>query len=102
MRVANLNIFVSKSADKYFLFFNILRKNKTFKWTDEFEMTFQQLKEYLGSLPLLIVHNTGEELIIYLSISPTTISAVLIREEDKFQKLVYYVSKVLMGLRPDT
>ena len=59
-------------------------------------MAFQQLKEYLGSSPLLVVHNTGEELILYLSVSPTTISAVLIREEDKIQKLVYYVSKVLM------
>ena len=39
----------------------------------------------------------GEELIIYLFVSPTIVSAVLIWEEDKIQKLVYYVSKVLIG-----
>ena len=41
----------------------------------------------------------GEELILYHSISPTTISVVLILEEDKVQKLVYYVSKVLIGAK---
>ncbi|GFZ09647.1 hypothetical protein Acr_21g0002460 [Actinidia rufa] len=39
----------------------------------------------------------GKELILYLSVSPTTVSATFIKEEDKVQKLVYYVSKVLIG-----
>ena len=38
-----------------------------------------------------------EELLVYLFISPTAVSAVLIREENRVQKSVYYVSKVLMG-----
>ena len=57
---------------------------------------FQQLKTYLGSPLLLIVLITGKELIVYLSVLPIVITAVLIREEDKIQKLVYYVSKDLM------
>ena len=40
----------------------------------------------------------GEELVVYLSVSPTTVSAVLIREEDKVQKPIYYVIKVLMAV----
>ena len=44
-----------------------------------------------------MVPTTGEELFVYLSISPTAVSVVLIREENRVQKLVYYVSKVLMG-----
>ncbi|GFZ14484.1 hypothetical protein Acr_24g0006740 [Actinidia rufa] len=71
----------------------ILRKNKTFKWMSESEVAFPQLKEYLGSPHLLMVPSTGEELTLYLSASPTAVSAVLIRDEDKFQKLVYYVNK---------
>ena len=39
----------------------------------------------------------SEELIVYISVSPTAITAVLIQEKDKIQKLVYYFSKVLMG-----
>ncbi|GFS39342.1 hypothetical protein Acr_00g0062390 [Actinidia rufa] len=95
-QVTALNRFVSKSADKCLPFFKILRKNKSFEWTDESEMAFQQLKEYMGSPPLLTVPYTGEELILYLSILSTIVSAVLIREEDNVQKPIYYVSKVLM------
>ncbi|GFY87607.1 hypothetical protein Acr_05g0012460 [Actinidia rufa] len=75
----------------------ILRKNQTFQWNEEFKTTFEQLKDYLGSSPLLIVPVIGEELIAYLSISPIAVSAVLIREEDRIQRLIYYVSKILMG-----
>ena len=39
----------------------------------------------------------GETLIMYLYVSPTIVSAMLIREEDKVHKLVHYVNKVLMG-----
>ena len=46
---------------------------------------------------MLTVPSMGEELILYLSMSPTTVSTVLIREEDKVQKTVYYVIKVFIG-----
>ena len=46
-------------------------------------MALRQLKEYLGSHPLLVVSTEGEELIVYLYASPTIVSAVLIQEEDK-------------------
>ena len=77
-RVAALNRFILKSIDKCLLFFKILRKNKAFEWTNESELVFKQLKEYLGSPLLLTVPITGEELIVYLFVSPTAISAVLV------------------------
>ncbi|XP_057463265.1 uncharacterized protein LOC130753291 [Actinidia eriantha] len=97
-RVAALNRFISKFADKCLPFFRILRKNQAFQWDEESEAAFQQLKEYLGSPPLLSVLNTGEELPIYLSVSPTAVSAALVREENQIQKPVYYVSKILIGV----
>ena len=45
----------------------------------ESEMAFQHLKEYLGLPPLLIVPNMREELTLYLSMSPTTVSVMLIK-----------------------
>ena len=60
-------------------------------------MASQQLKDYLGSPPLLTVPGMGDELILYLLVSPIAVSVILIQEEDKVQKLVYYVSKVLIG-----
>ena len=37
----------------------------------------------------------GEELFLYLAVSPAAFSAALIREEEKVQKPVYYASRVL-------
>ncbi|GFY91230.1 hypothetical protein Acr_07g0014260 [Actinidia rufa] len=96
-RVAALNRFVSKSADKCLPFFKILRKSQTFQWSEESENAFRQLKEYLESPPLLSVPTADEDLYVYLSASPTVISAVLVREEGKIQKPIYYVSKTLIG-----
>ncbi|GFS36300.1 hypothetical protein Acr_00g0045200 [Actinidia rufa] len=60
--VTTLNRFVFKSADKCLPFFEILRKNQAFQWTDEFEEALQQLKEYLGSPPLLTVPTIDQTL----------------------------------------
>ena len=39
-RVASFNKFISKSMDKCLPFFKILRKNKSFEWTNESDMAF--------------------------------------------------------------
>ena len=44
-RVAALNRFVSKATDKCLPFFKVLRK--AFKWMDECQRAFQDLKDYL-------------------------------------------------------
>ena len=58
---------------------------QVFSWTDECEEAFQELKHYLSNPPLLSSSKEGENLYLYLAISTTAISAILIREEDKKQ-----------------
>ena len=45
---------------------------------DECQTTFDDLKKYLGSPPLLSKSVEGEELYIYLSILSTTGSSILV------------------------
>ena len=59
---------------------------------DECEKTFQELKQYLSNPPFLSPSKEGENLYLYLVVSTTSMSATLIREKDKRQLLVYYVS----------
>ena len=47
--------------------------------------------------PLLAKPNADEVLYLYLVISDKAISAMLVKEEEKIQKPVYYVSKTLHG-----
>ena len=39
----------------------------------------------------------GEELYLYLAVSPHAVSSALIREEGKLQKPIYYTSRALKG-----
>ena len=61
----------------------------------ECQRTFDELKNYLGSPPLLAKPEPGEKLFLYLVVSSTALAAVLIKEEVKMQRSVYYVSRVL-------
>ena len=92
-RVAALNRFVFKVTNKCLPFFKILRK--AFDWTDQCQKAFQDLKVYLTTAPLLSPSIPGEELYLYLAVSPHAVSSALIREEGKAQKPVYYTSQAL-------
>ena len=71
---------------------------RSFEWTTECQQAFEELKAYLSSPPLLSLSQPGEELFLYLAVSPAAISAALFREEEKVQKPVYYASRALRGV----
>ncbi|KAK2999683.1 hypothetical protein RJ639_024172 [Escallonia herrerae] len=75
-----------------------IRKAKDFAWTEECQKSFEELKCYLSSPPLLTKPVTGEDLFLYLSISEVAVSTVLIREEEGKQRPIYYMSKVLQDV----
>ncbi|XP_059432543.1 uncharacterized protein LOC132165870 [Corylus avellana] len=94
-RIAALSRFISRSTDKCLPLFKILRK--AFEWSKECEQAFEQLKRYLVSPPLLSRAVPGETLYLYLAVSPTAVSAALIRVEEGVQKPVYFISRALHG-----
>ncbi|XP_013739462.1 uncharacterized protein LOC106442308 [Brassica napus] len=95
-RVAALNRFISRSTDKCLPFYNTLKGNKKFKWSEECEKAFQQLKRYLATPPVLAKPVEGEPLFLYIAVSTTAVSGVLIREERGEQKPIFYISKTLL------
>ena len=94
-RVAALNRFIFKTIDKCLPFFRILRK--AFEWMDDCQRAFEDLKAYLTTTPLLSPSVLGEELYLYLAVTPHAVSSALIREEGRVQKSVYYTSQALRG-----
>ena len=96
-RIADLTRFVSKATDRCQPFFKALKKTDGFVWTKECEEAFRKLKAYFSPpSPFLAKPKDGETLYNYLAVSDRAVSVVLIREEDKVQRPVYYVSKVLL------
>ncbi|XP_059638536.1 uncharacterized protein LOC132280798 [Cornus florida] len=94
-RIAALNRLISRATDRCLPFFRVLRK--AFSWTPECEQAFTGLKEYLTSPPLLSRAMQGEQLYLYLAVSPSAVSSALVREEDGNQKPVYYTSRAFRG-----
>jgi hypothetical protein len=96
-RIAALNRFISCSTDKCLPSFKILKK--AFAWSEECEEAFNELKEYLMNLPLLSRPVEGEILYLYLAVSPSTVSSVLVREDSGAQRPVYFTRKALHGAK---
>ncbi|XP_052185223.1 uncharacterized protein LOC127796857 [Diospyros lotus] len=74
-RIAALGRFLARSAERQLPFFKALTRVRNFAWTEECQEAFEQLKQFA---------------------SDEAVSSVLIREEDKVQTLVYYMSKRLV------
>jgi hypothetical protein len=83
-----------------------------FSWTEEAEQAFQELKQHLVSLPIMVALEPREPLYLYIAAAAEAVSMVLVVErttqegqkpEDlgpatgvqTIQRLVYYIGEVL-------
>jgi len=66
-------------------------------WTKECEEAFTKFKEYLASPPVLGKPVPGTRTRLYCSNTNQAISSVILQDQDKVQKPIYFVSKVLQG-----
>ncbi|XP_027911605.1 uncharacterized protein LOC114170324 [Vigna unguiculata] len=96
-RMAALSRFLAKSGDKGFPYFQCLKKNEKFQWTDQCEEAFQKLKEYLSKPPVLCKPEKDADLALYISMTEHAVSSILVQESRGDQRPVYFVSKVLHG-----
>ena len=95
-KVAALSRFISKATDKCIPFFELIKRGKrNFEWTPDCIEAFQNLLNHLEKPLILSKPVDHEELFVYLVVSSNAISSALVREEDKVQRPVYYVSKKL-------
>ncbi|KAM1776045.1 hypothetical protein ACFX15_042039 [Malus domestica] len=95
-KVAALTRFISKATDRCAPFFKALKGNKKYiTWTEECAKAFRNLKEYMSKAPLLSKPEVGDTLIIYLSVSTSAVSSVLIQNDSGVERPVYYASKAL-------
>jgi hypothetical protein len=98
-RLAALNRFISKSAERSLPFLKTLRGAKDFAWGPEQAAAFASLKQHLSDLAILTSPDPSLPLLLYIAASPYAVSAALVQEQNREgmtrQCLVYYVSEVL-------
>jgi ribonuclease HI len=98
-RLASLNRFISRSAERNMPFFEILKSVEVFQWGLVQQKTFEEFKQYLIDLTTLTPPSPGAPLLLYVAASHSAVSAALVQEkqdgEVKKQAPVYFVSEVL-------
>ena len=81
--LAALSRFISRLALRALPFFKLMRGSSPFTWTEEAERAFQEMKQYLTSLPVLVAPDPGETLFLYLAATTEVISMVLVTERSE-------------------
>jgi hypothetical protein len=80
-RIAALNQFVAKIAERSLPFFKVLRGFGTFEWGLEQQEAFDTLIECIQKLPTLASPQLDQPLILYVSAMHTTVSGALYKKE---------------------
>jgi hypothetical protein len=62
-----------------------MRGSSPFTWTEEAEQAFQEMKQYLTSLPVLVALELGEMLFMYLAVTTEVMNMVLVIEKSEQQ-----------------
>ncbi|KAK9064300.1 hypothetical protein SSX86_015680 [Deinandra increscens subsp. villosa] len=97
-RLAALHRFISKSAEKSMPFFKTLKQfteTKQFLWSEEADRAFEDLKQALSQLTPVTAPDTGEDVVLYLSVGNNAISSVLCAERRDKQVPIYFVSRAM-------
>jgi hypothetical protein len=79
-RLAALNRYISKSAERNLHFLKTLRGAKDFAWGPEQVAAFASLKQHLLELAILTIPNPSLPLLLYVAASPHAVSAALVQE----------------------
>ena len=87
-RIAALNMFISKSAERNLPFFKALRGGDKVEWGQEKLEGFQRLKNYMASKLLVTVPNPEAPLLLYVAASDHAGSKVLVQEKEEGSKVI--------------
>jgi hypothetical protein len=100
--VAALSRFVARLGEKALPFYTLMKKSdKKFKWTEEADAAFSQLKKVLSTPPVLVAPKEREPLLLYIAATHQVVSMMLVVERSEegkahgVQRPVYFLSEVL-------
>jgi hypothetical protein len=77
-RIATLNRFMAKLAERSLPFFTVLRGSRSFQWGLEQQASFDRLKDHIQKLPTLASPQPNQPLILYVSATHIAVSGALV------------------------
>jgi hypothetical protein len=98
-RLASLNRFISRLAERNLPLFKVIKSVEVFQWGPDQQKAFEDLKQYLIQLTTLTPPSSRALLLLYIATSHAAVSAALVQdkqdEQAKKQVPIYFVSEVL-------
>jgi len=96
-RLTAISRFLPKLAEQTQPIIQLLKKSAKFTWNDDCEQVFQKLKTTLTSPPILHKLDTHQPLplLVYITATDHTVSALLVQDVSDTQYLIYFVNKTL-------
>jgi len=88
-------MFLPKLVEKVKPIFKLLKGSKKFEWHETWEKVIQNIKRDIISTSMLLSPSLDSTLKLYLLISSSTLSLVLVYEEKEKQNMVYLTSWTL-------
>lgn len=82
-RLAALSRFIARSAHRSLPFFKVLRGSDPFRWTEEQQWAFQDLKRYLEHSEVLTSPTPSAPLLLYIEAAKGTVSTILVEERSR-------------------
>jgi hypothetical protein len=80
--MAALGCFIARSEEKALPFFKLMKRTGKFEWTPKTDKAFAELKRYLTSPPIMVAPMFRYPLLLYITATPRTASAILIAKRD--------------------
>ena len=96
-RLQYINQFIARLTNICEPIFHLLWKNQSIIWNDNCQLTFERIKEYLLSSPVLVPPIPERPLLLYLSISDMALGCILAQFDDsRNERVIYYLSKRML------
>nr|KYP38119.1 Retrotransposable element Tf2 [Cajanus cajan] len=94
-----LRRFISNLSGKTKVFSPLLRlkKEEEFRWDENHQKAFEEIKTYLMNPPVMVPPSEGRKLKLYVSANDSTIAGMLSQDDENgIERAIYYINKMLV------
>nr|KYP34903.1 Retrotransposable element Tf2 [Cajanus cajan] len=94
-----LRRFISNLSGKTKVFSPLLRlkKEEEFRWDENHQKAFEEIKNYLINPPVMVPPSEGGKLKLYVSANDSTIAGMLSQDDENgIERAIYYISRMLV------
>jgi RNase H-like domain found in reverse transcriptase len=90
--------FIREYSGVLILFTDLIKKNKTFAWTENEKIAFKELKRQFSKASILAIFDLKEHIVLKINISDYAIGAYIsqLGKDKKFHFIAFHLRKMIL------